>query len=1177
MEHTSKAQLRRNFLLALVILQLGFACEAVHADMPDYYSEPGFNANRDYPQLNQYETVDPFTGKLQLHHTDILIKGNGGMDLAVTRSYTASSNWANVWTMHVGGKVIINPNYGPCPSGYISNMYNPVLELPDGSMQVLSNADTPGFISTNMWKASCDASGAFPFLNITSPAGTVYRMNYPGNNNDYYPTLITDRNGNWIQVAYQSKYANGAQITSITTSEGTTLTFNYTPTYYPPSLGGGLSGYANLTSITTSATPGCGGIWTSGSPPACPTWTYSYIAGYAVGADLLSQVTLPDGTTWQYGYNGNLGANTAGSYQINSVTNPMRGVSTFTYGFSPFYASSSGLVVTSRTISGFNGSCGGQTVSSGAPTWTYAYTPSTGLGVLDSTTITDPLGQTETYKHFGYSTAAQFGDVWKIGLLMQKITGPAAAPVRTETYTWTPMYLSAQNNTRNFAYTGDLDTEFYSPLLASKTITQDGATYTTSYTYPTSTNPADPFPSNYIYSYGNANRIDETGPNGGSRTTNLTYYVNTAKWILHTTQNETVTGGVAISRTFDANNNMLTFTRDGVTTSYTCDTQGNVASVTYPRSGRVYNYSGYTHGIAQTESQPENITITRTVDPWGNVLSQTNGNGYTTRYTYDGLNRLTSTAYPAGNSLAIAYSPTTKTTTRGALTETVNYNGFGLPTDVNLGGITQSYGYDALQRRTCTSNPGSTTVATSFAYDQLNRVTTVTSADNSVKRTSYGAGSTTVTDERGNATTYAYRSYGDPDKKFLMSITAPVAAANISIARNGHDQITSVTQNGFTRTYGYNANFYLSSVVNPETGTTTYGRDAEGNMTSRAVGTSGTTTYAYDLQNRLVSTSYPGMATAVTQTYTKTSKLASVTSAAATRSYAYDPNDNLTSESMAIDGITLAAGYGYNANDQLSSLTYPYLGRTVSFTPDALGRPTTVGSYVSNVAYWPSGQINQISYVNGTVTTYAQDVRLRPSSFVTQLGAAAPYVNSAYSYDAAGNVTNIADTANPNFARTFAYDPINRLITANGPWGTGSISYDGGGNILSQSYGATSSTYAYSATTNLLSSITGTLRTATYAYDSSGDIVADGNGKTFTYDGVPNLTSFSDTVSGTAITHAYDGLNKRVKVVKNGVATYEFYGADGKLLAEYTPSQTNKLLEYFYLGNKRIAQRLSNQ
>jgi hypothetical protein len=76
---------------------------------------------------------------------------------------------------------------------------------------------------------------------------------------------------------------------------------------------------------------------------------------------------------------------------------------------------------------------------------------------------------------------------------------------------------------------------------------------------------------------------------------------------------------------------------------------------------------------------------------------------------------------------------------------------------------------------------------------------------------------------------------------------------------------------------------------------------------------------------------------------------------------------------------------------------------------------------------------------------------------------------------------------------------------------------------------------------------------------------------------VPNLRCVNCADTANKIEHDYDGLNQRVAVTKGGVKTYEVYGSHGHLLAEYTPSQSGKLVEYLYLGGKRIAQRDSDQ
>lgn len=75
----------------LVALMALFSCVAtftVHADLqPDYYAEPGLNPQHDYLNQNASEFIDPFSGTLQRQYIDLLIPGNGGLDIKIQRSY----------------------------------------------------------------------------------------------------------------------------------------------------------------------------------------------------------------------------------------------------------------------------------------------------------------------------------------------------------------------------------------------------------------------------------------------------------------------------------------------------------------------------------------------------------------------------------------------------------------------------------------------------------------------------------------------------------------------------------------------------------------------------------------------------------------------------------------------------------------------------------------------------------------------------------------------------------------------------------------------------------------------------------------------------------------------------------------------------------------------------------
>jgi len=1120
-------------LLALTLTFSVFHAPGVLADdvIPDYYKDAGFNPNRASVNSNLNEYIDPFTGSLQHRYTDINLPGNGGFDLQVIRSYNSSAlDSANStqydslmglgWTVHFG-RVLKYANSNVCINTVgTSTSDNPVIELPDGSRQLLAftGGSAPQMLTVRRWRADCNGSGG---LIVYSPDGIRYDMTQlvafavsGSTQYSWYATKITDRNGNYATISYAGSAS--AQINSVSTSDGRTLNFYYSD-----------SGLATrrITQISGA------GI----------TWNYSYTAipGAVSGRYFLTTVTRPDTRTWTYSYNPNSTA--AGSYLMQRATYPEGGYISYTYGFINFQGGTgAGSKYTATVITQKAISTGG--------TWTFSYTPGS-ASTYDSTSVTGPSG-TITYKHIGanYSTS---GTLWMVGLLMTKTSGNS----ETETYAWSNQQISTEQYRRPGAYYNYNDAATYAPVLAQRKIVRDGASYTTTY-------------SNFD-GYGNPLNVSESGPSGGSRSTTLSYYTNTTKWILGKLQNETYSGS-SVSRTFDGNGNITSINTDGVTTSFAYDSQGNISTATLPRS-LSYSYSNYKRGIPQSESQPEGISTPRVVSDAGNVTSAVDGDGYTRTYAYDGLNRVTSVGFPAGSAVSISYGSNSKSVSRGGLTESTSYDGFGRSTSISLGGINRTYSYDALGRKTFESNPGSSS-GTSYQYDVLDRVTRITNADNTYVSISYGAGTKTVTDERGKVTTYSYRSYGDPQRQFLMSISAPDTSMNVSLTRNSKDLVTAATQGGFTRSYGYNSNYYLVSITNPETGTTSYGRDIAGNMTSRSVGSSGATSYGYDGQNRLTSVSYPGTTPSVSNTYNRRGRLTSSNSSAATHTYGYDANGNLTADSVTVDGVTFNSGYAYNAIDQLSSVTYPRSGRTVSYSPNALGRPTQVSGYISAISYWPSGQINQINYANGTVTTYGQNSRLWPSSFATQKGSSS-YINSSYSYDGVGNLTAISDSIDNSYARTLGYDNVNRLTSISGPWGSGTIGYNGASNITSQSFGSSSLSYSYDSQ-NRLTATSGS-RATSFSYDSYGNALGNGT-SSFSYNGVPNLVCVNCASGVNKIQYTYDANNSRVTTLIGGIKTYEISDQKGNQLIEFTPSQSNKLVEYIYLGGKRVAQTQSD-
>jgi YD repeat-containing protein len=72
------------------------------------------------------------------------------------------------------------------------------------------------------------------------------------------------------------------------------------------------------------------------------------------------------------------------------------------------------------------------------------------------------------------------------------------------------------------------------------------------------------------------------------------------------------------------------------------------------------------------------------------------------------------------------------------------------------------------------------------------------------------------------------------------------------------------------------------------------------------------------------------------------------------------------------------------------------------------------------------------------------------------------------------------------------YSSANRLTSASGPWGTLSWTYDGVGNRLTETLGATVDTTNYPATSNKPTNITRSGPTVrSFTYDAAGNVATD--------------------------------------------------------------------------------------
>ena len=170
-----------------------------------------------------------------------------------------------------------------------------------------------------------------------------------------------------------------------------------------------------------------------------------------------------------------------------------------------------------------------------------------------------------------------------------------------------------------------------------------------------------------------------------------------------------------------------------------------------------------------------------------------------------------------------------------------------------------------------------------------------------------------------------------------------------------------------------------------------------------------------------------------------------------------------------------------------------------------------------------------------------------------------------------GNVAAITDGLPGQYGdRDMIYDALDRLTSVGAgaaQGGDATFAYDPLDNIRVLDQGARQYRYSYSATTNQLSTIKNPAGSTlfTFGHDIRGNQTAR-TGATFTWDRADRMTA---TSLGTS-SYVYDGLGRRVKATANGLATDSYYGRDGALLFQRTPTKT---VNYVRLAGSLVAER----
>lgn len=1086
---------------------------------------------------------------------------------------------------------------------------NIAFEYPSGGRNLFVRDDTlndGSLISLNLLKLRCELNQ----MVVLAPDGTKYFMtefeNFIGQRGEteyeelllwgepsWYVSSIEDVNGNSISIAYGENILGIKYVTGVSSSDVNTLPISYTYTDINSPL-------IKLTSIQSGT----------------KVWTYEYdTVDLSVADDLpktfnvLSKVTRPDGRFFTYSYD-------QSTFQLTQVVSPYSLVVDYTYrnvdtlpNFPDITFDLKGYsAIASKTLTG---------PDIERASWAFQYSPGSVSAEgrsnnLDLTTIVGPYA-TKRYYHFGGDIVVLNSDndtaripdsaqglVISVGTvpndandtarssrlttwssagntISSQIYSPGISGTDYLGFSQNSIPVAGQGDTRLFRLSSNFVGEEVDPLdVESVSGRIFGVFYQNHDVYGLPQTVIDAASGNLIS--GTVNRVHQR-----------TYQHDTDQWIIGLPQTSSASNGegtLNISHSYDGNGQLIEATVAGVSTQYTYYGNGELQTIT-DMNGHITRYGEYSNGVPSSITNAEDEIIEYDVNDDGTVASVKDQRGNTTVYTYDNLDRVIEVDTPINASATISY-PTdeyTRVSIRSGLVSIDRFDVRGRLIQTNADTIVTTFAYDLTNRSIFTSNPNST-LGVSNEYDAIDRIVKVT--DPVKADTTYlydGFSSVSRFNRRGRQSVFLYQRYGfqklatsiidiiDDSDIRRTNFTYNVNGQKISITQSLTDFVLSETQTTQTRFFTYDDNFYLSSRSDPETGLTRYTTDNVGNVTSLLVERVGKPTlFEYDNVNRLKQKDYPDGTDDIFYDYFENGLLKSTQTGLITNSYDYDENNNLREELMSIRGRfsrDYKLSYTYNDRDQIASIEYPNQ-LVVNYSPDVLGRPTSVGSFVSQVQYRPNGQLSSLMFGNGMTLGYDYDDRLLPSSISTP-----GVMNFSYDFDPEGNVSDIQNTIDPSHNVTFgsdAYDGIDRLNNAaTSTVGDTLHDYDALGNLIGVSSDQGDVSYNSNGDNlrNVRSNSNATPDIA-LQYDGYGnvvnkkeffksdeDLVTSIRNNQYIYDDASRLLTvdFIDAAGQNPVEmrqYSYDGQNYRVisEVAGSYDINYSFYSLSGDLMYE---------------------------
>jgi len=610
---------------------------------------------------------------------------------------------------------------------------------------------------------------------------------------------------------------------------------------------------------------------------------------------------------------------------------------------------------------------------------------------------------------------------------------------------------------------------------------------------------------------------------------------------------------------YDADGNAVRTTDalDAVTTS-SYDPLGRQISTTNPVSGTTLTTYNATEQVSV--QAPQGNTTTSNYDAAGRLIQATDALTGTVQYGYD----------DAGNTLAITTGDTSgaviQVETRQydalnrTITDTVTGPG-GTPqttttrydVDGNVYQVNQPTGattvdtYDLADDLVTVETDGAPVLSathqdqTTYRYDAAGNQVETIDPDGRDTTISYDgdnrvAQSVAVTSTGTLTTTLGY----DPDGNTLQtttqtqSRTAPVQTSTDTATYNAADWTASVTDNGVTTNYGYDAaGRQRTQTYQNGAATATMALDAEGRLTALGDGAGHTSAFAYNANDQTTAITLPN---------------------GVSEQASYDANGRLTAWHDPGPGQNVTYGYAYDAASRITSFTAISGTDTVTHYPQGWLHsdcgPQVIAQSPDHCYHWTydsAGNITAATVDAGSPVTYTYTYNPQTNELTTLYAPA--YANSTthYGYDGSGNTTSITS-------------PVSGSLTAPGAINT-HLGYNPAGQVNSitlkdgRTIAITYNTQGQRASYSALSATGQTLYSALFAYSggalSQASVVSATAGGSISYtdsyldggDGQPIAFIRQQGGSSSFYWYEYDGRGNVVSVTDingNVVDSYEY-------------------------------------